>query len=340
MTAQTPTVKPSPDPNGSTDGIQKFDNIVSISDLIRNQRIQRRKYNTMRVISLILLMTAIGIMGYPVVLQYQSQNQQSTTSADIDSTVSGWPYPEAEEAFKAAQAYNERLAQSGQPVLGEANDPFTTDAGHSTSNDDSASAADSEYQSLLNVTNGIMGSIRIPKISVSLPIYHGTSDTALASGAGHLYGTSLPVGGENTHAVITGHRGLVEAAMFTRLDEMRVGDVFYIDVMDETLAYKVDRITVIEPDETDSLRIVPGEDRVTLMTCTPYGVNTHRLLVSGVRAEIPTEAPALSDAPFDARNISVGIGLGVLLVGAFITRLWRGGGWHVMRHASWWPRRW
>lgn len=319
---------------------QSFDTVIDITDFIQRRQAMRRRLIRLRIGSLILLAAALCIMGYPVALQYRSGMHQADTTSTIDDTVSSWPYPQAEEAIKAARAYNERLARSGQPVLGEAVDPFASIAGHSTSNDDSLAAQDSEYQSLLNVSDGIMGSVRIPKISVNLPIYHGTSETALASGTGHLYGSSLPVGGADTHTVLTGHRGLVEAAMFTRLDEMRVGDVFYIDVMDETLAYKVDRITVIEPDDTDALRIIPGEDRVTLMTCTPYGVNTHRLLVSGTRAEIPHEAPALEDAPTDGTATGVGVGLGVLLVGAFVTRLWRGGGWHIMRHAAWWPRGW
>ena len=183
-----------------------------------------------------------------------------------------------------------------------------------------------------------MGTIRIPKISVRLPIYHGTSESALASGAGHLYGSSLPVGGKSTHAVLTGHRGLVEAAMFTRLDEMRVGDYFYIEVMGRTLGYQVNRITVIEPNDTSQLKIVPGEDRVTLMTCTPYGVNTHRLLVSATRSAIPDEIPAENDAVKDARAIGAITGIATLVVGALLVWL-RRKPWHIRRHAAWWPKR-
>ena len=123
-----------------------------------------------------------------------------------------------------------------------------------------------------------MGSVDIPRIGVDLPIYHGTSESTLELGAGHLYGSSLPVGGKGTHAVITGHRGLIKALMFTRLDELKKGDSFYVKVMGETLGYKVDRVSVIEPSDVSKLKIVEDEDRVTLMTCTPYGVNTHRLL--------------------------------------------------------------
>ena len=183
-----------------------------------------------------------------------------------------------------------------------------------------------------------MGTIRIPKISVKLPIYHGTSQSALASGAGHLYGSSLPVGGKDTHAVITGHRGLVDAMMFTRLDEMRVGDYFYIEVMGRTLGYRVDRISVIEPNDTSKLKIVPGEDRVTLMTCTPYGVNTHRLLVSAVRSPIPDVVPAEHDAAKDARTIATTAAVATLLLGLLLVWL-RSRPWHIRRHAAWWPKR-
>jgi len=128
-----------------------------------------------------------------------------------------------------------------------------------------------------------MGSIEIPKIHVDLAIYHGTGDEALSSGAGHLRGTSLPVGGENTHAVISGHRGLPSAKLFTDLDQLENGDVFYIHVLNENLEYQVDQIKTVLPTDLDDLEIVPGGDYVTLMTCTPYGVNTHRLLIRGTR---------------------------------------------------------
>ena len=230
------------------------------------------------------------------------------------------------------------LAESGQPILGEAVDPFAAAQGGSqASGEDSASKKDKEYQSLLNTGNGVMGTIKVPKQSINLPFYHGTSEEALASGAGHLYGTSLPVGGKSTHSVITGHRGLVEALMFTRLDEAKEGDFFYIEVMGETLGYKVDRISVILPDDTSKLKIVPGEDRVTLMTCTPYGVNTHRLLISGHRVAIPMPAPEPNDV-LDARNIALGVGLGILAAGLFI--IWlarRHKAARIIRHGAFWP---
>ena len=315
-----------------------FTAAISISDHKAIRRRLRRNLIVMRVTALILLIAAIAISSLPLVLQLQSSIQLAQTSDTTARTVAGWPYPQAENALKAARAYNERLAQSGQPVLGEAVDPFSAAQGGSqASGDDSASAKDTEYQSLLNTGGGIMGTIKVPKQSIELPIYHGTSEEALASGAGHLYGTSLPVGGSSTHAVITGHRGLVAALMFTRLDEVRTGDFFYVEVMGETLGYQVDRISVILPDDTSQLRIVPGEDRVTLMTCTPYGVNTHRLLVSGHRVAIPVPAPKPSDV-HDARNraiiaTAVALGLGWLALAVVWNRRFD----RMMRHAAFWP---
>lgn len=365
-----------------------FEEAIDVADEMRQRRHARGKTLAMRAVAALLIVAAVCIGGFPAMLQYRSARDLSGTSVRSAQTVAGWPYPQADDAFAAAQDYNKRLAESGQPILGEAKDPFAdvrggsrasvsdsaesdnqvgesgpqmSDSAESDSQSDengsqlsdsgesdnqsgadassaSASSADAEYQGLLDSGGGVMGTIRIPKISVRLPIYHGTSESALASGAGHLYGSSLPVGGKSTHAVLTGHRGLVEAAMFTRLDEMRVGDYFYIEVMGRTLGYQVDRITVIEPNDTSQLKIVPGEDRVTLMTCTPYGVNTHRLLVSATRSAIPDEIPAENDAVKDARAIGAITGIATLVVGVLLVWL-RRKPWHIRRHAAWWPKR-
>ena len=325
-----------------THGAPTFAEATDISDVADRLRSARRSAAILKAVSILLLVAAIAIIGYPFALQAKSAHELAGQTAQTAERVEGWPYPEAEEALQAAHAYNNRLAASGQPVLGEASDPFVSRAGgsHASGDEDSASAKDAEYQSLLDAGGGVMGAIRVPRVSIDLPIYHGTSAAALASGSGHLYGTSLPVGGPSTHSVITGHRGLVEAMMFTRLDELRRGDVFYIEVMGETLAYRVDRITVIEPDDTSQLRIVPGEDRVTLMTCTPYGINTHRLLVSGLRARIPQDAPDPADAPGDGIVPAIATGLGVLVVGWVAVRVATGRRWRVVRHVTAWPRRW
>jgi len=143
---------------------------------------------------------------------------------------------------------------------------------------------DTEYEGLLNPSgNGMIGVISIPSIDVKLPIYHYTTKEILEKGAGHLFGSSLPVGGENTHSVITAHRGLPSAKMFTDLDELKIGDKFFIEVLDRKIAYKVDKIKTVKPEDTKDMKITEGEDFVTLVTCTPYGQNTHRLLVRGHR---------------------------------------------------------
>lgn len=249
------------------------------------------------VVSVALVVSGLVVVSVPVMLQSRSAGEQSATSDRLEKTVAGWPYPRAENELKEARAYNRDLASHGQYVLGEAKDPFTQTKG---------SVSDKRYLSMLDAGGGVMGSVTIPKIGVDLPIYHGTSESTLELGAGHLYGSSLPVGGKGTHAVITGHRGLVKALMFTRLDELKKGDSFYIKVMGETLGYKVDRVSVIEPSDVSKLRIVEGEDRVTLMTCTPYGVNTHRLLVSGLRAAIPAEVPDESQV-IDPRPVPLSV---------------------------------
>ena len=259
--------------------------ILGLAEIRRYQKIRNRSLlgrKLLSILSVVLVVSGLVVISVPVILQSRSAGEQSATSGRLEETVAGWPYPQAENELKDARAYNRDLASHGQYILGEAKDPFTQTKG---------SVSDKRYLSMLNADEGVMGSVSIPRIGVDLPIYHGTSESTLELGAGHLYGSSLPVGGKGTHAVITGHRGLVKALMFTRLDELKKGDSFYIKVMGETLGYKVDRVNVIEPSDVSKLRIVEDEDRVTLMTCTPYGVNTHRLLVSGLRAAIPAEIP-------------------------------------------------
>lgn len=155
----------------------------------------------------------------------------------------------------------------------------------------------SAYESLLNVANnGVMGYIEIPLLQLSLPIYHGLDDAVLQRSVGHLVGSSLPVGGEGTHSVIGAHRGLPSAKLFTELDRMQVGDLFFLHIMDETLTYKVDKISIITPDQWAPLAPVPEKDFCTLLTCTPYGINTHRLLVRGERIDNPVNSRVVADA--------------------------------------------
>nr|WP_236023855.1 class C sortase [Bifidobacterium miconis] len=315
-----------------------FAEVIDVTDVMIMRRKLRRSLIMMRVFAALLLVAAIAVAGYPLALQYRNAVELQRTSDAIAARVADWSPQKVHDELASAREYNKRLAASGQPVLGEAIDPFSSQAGGSQAKgEDTTSAKDKDYQSQLDTGGGVMGTIRVPKVSIDLPIYHGTSQEALASGAGHLYGTSLPVGGKSTHSVITGHRGLVEALMFTRLDEMQQGDFFYIEVMGETLAYQVDRISVIKPDDTRLLRVVDGEDRVTLMTCTPYGVNTHRLLVSGHRVAIPVPAPYPNDV-IDGRTVGVAIGCGLLVVGwgtfAVVRRRRRERPVMAMRHAA------
>lgn len=278
-----------------------FADVIDISDGIRAGRRVRRRRVMMRVAALLLLAGAVCVALFPLVLQSRTARSMGDVSDVSARTVAGWPYSRTADMLAEARAYNVRLAEEGQPVLGEAADPFADGGGGSR---DSVASDDGDYQRVLDSGAGVMGTVSLPQIGVRLPIYHGASEQVLAVGAGHLYGTSLPVGGEGTHAVITGHRGLVDAMMFTRLDELDEGDFMYVEVLGSTLGYQVDRVSVIDPDDVSQLKIVPGEDRLTLMTCTPYGVNTHRLLVSGHRVDIPLPAPD----PHDVRDVrAIGI---------------------------------
>ena len=238
-----------------------FDEVIDISDLVAERRRLQRNLWAMRIITIVLLIAAIAVACFPLALQFESDRNLAATTATTAKEVAGWPYPQAKDKLTAARAYNKKLAESGQPILGEAVDPFSAAQGGSqASGEDSASKKDKEYQSLLNTGNGVMGAIKVPKQSINLPIYHGTSEEALASGAGHLYGTSLPVGGKSTHSVITGHR-----------------------------------------------------------------------------VAIPMPAPEPNDV-LDARNIALGVGLGILAAGLFI--IWlarRHKAARIIRHGAFWP---
>lgn len=174
-----------------------------------------------------------------------------------------------EELYRKAEEYNDMLYQSGGAMV----DGMTEDL-----------LSEESYQKQLALSEtGIMGSLEIPKINVNLPIYHGTGEEALANGVGHLEGSSLPIGGENTHSVLSGHRGLPSSKLLVRLDEIEEGDYLFVRTGDRTLAYKVMQIQVVEPDQVSSLNIRAGEDLLSIVTCTPYGLNTHRLIVTGKR---------------------------------------------------------
>ena len=226
------------------------------------------KKNRSNIILILIFLVGLSVMLYPTVSDYVNQKNQSRAVASYSEEVENLSDVDYQAYFDAANDYNRRLAE-------------TPDAFYRPEEV-------SGYTDTLDVSGtGIMGYITIPKIGVELPVYHGTSDGVLQVAAGHLEGSSLPVGGAGTHAVISAHRGLPSAKLFTNLDELEVGDTFTITVLDRVLNYEVDQISIVLPTETDLLQPVEGKDYVTLMTCTPYGINTHRLLVRGHRVTAP-----------------------------------------------------
>lgn len=218
----------------------------------------------------ILVIIGIGLCSIPLVSSIHSGIQQNNMISTYESEVKQTDKSKVKEQIQSAQKYNDMLFQT---------------RGASVGNIDTEILSDENYESILNLTGkGIMGSIEIPKIGVDLPIYHGTSDDVLSNGVGHLQNSSLPVGGENTRTVLTGHRGLPNAKLFTRLDELKKDDLFYIHVGNKTLAYQIYKIEIVKKEEApDVLGIEEGKDLATLLTCTPYGINTHRLILTGKR---------------------------------------------------------
>lgn len=228
----------------------------------------KKKQNRLStVILVVLLLAGLSLLLYPGVSDYWNSLHQSRAIADYVEYVAQMDNAEYDAFWDAARRYNDALAKHSGSL--------------------SSGAFDAEgYDELLNVSGlGIMGYIEIPDINCSLPIYHGTDDTVLQIAVGHLTWSSLPVGGESSHCVISGHRGLPSAKLFTDLDKLQNGDIFMLRVLDEVLTYEVDQVLIVQPNELDSLSITPGEDYCTLVTCTPYGINTHRLLVRGHRIE-------------------------------------------------------
>lgn len=225
------------------------------------------------IIRLLVLLVAFAVLLYPTYSRYLNEKNGSKVVSEYDEKSVKLSHAEKEQMLADARAYNQEMLGNIDLI-----DPFSQ----------TEPEVDERYESLLNVEgSGMMGYVKIPKINVELPIYHGTSESVLQAGVGHFQGTSLPVGGDSTHTVLTGHRGLPDKTLFTNMDKMEVGDIFYIKVLDATLAYEVDQILTVLPEDTEALSIVPGQDYATLVTCTPFAINTHRLLVRGHR--IPYE---------------------------------------------------
>lgn len=266
------------------------------------------------VLAVLLFLAAAGITVYPLISNYVNDKYASVVRTDYIEEVRDLDKAVIEEAWSAAQAYNDNLS------------PLRY-------NKESVQAASEDYESLLNLTgSGIMGYCEVPKLNINLPIYHGTGESVLQKGVGHLTGSSLPIGGEGCHSVLTGHSGVAGKRLFSDLDQLHTGDVFYLHILDQILAYRIMDINQVLPHETELLVPVPGQDLCTLVTCYPYGVNSHRLLVRGIRipfveaVEVEQEGE-INDAPvkstwkeqyYSGLAVGGGSALGAVLIGVVI----------------------
>lgn len=233
-----------------------------------NKTTQKKKSgNASTIILVAIFFVGLTVLLYPTISDFWNEKRQSQAIVNYDDLIVDLTPEDYSALFDKADTYNKKIRNMAFPFMNHKN-------------------IKDEYYDILDVNgDGMMGYITIEKIKVQLPVYHGTSDKVLNSAVGHVEGSSLPVGGKSTHAVLSAHRGLPSAKLFTNLDKVEIGDVFTIRILDRTITYQVDQILIVLPHETDDLNIVPGEDYCTLVTCTPYGINTHRMLVRGTRIE-------------------------------------------------------
>lgn len=236
---------------------------------------KKKRDHFLTVLFILILFAGLSLLLYPSISNYWNSFHSTQAIANYTEEVANLDHQEYDDLWDAARKYNEELSRHGTAY--RLTDEQTQ-----------------QYETLLNVSGlGIMGSIEIPEIDVNLPIYHGTDESVLQVAVGHLEWSSLPIGGDGTHCVLSGHRGLPSAKLFTNLDQLEKGDTFLLRILDEVLTYEVDQILIVEPQETAALQIEHGKDYCTLITCTPYGINTHRLLVRGHRIDTLQEASAI-----------------------------------------------
>lgn len=277
---------------------------------------KKRKYLRV-IITVSLILAGMILMAYPFISNYSYEHRQKEVIYGYETDMEKRDEHTLSEEFQQALSYNQDLQDSRVLIT----DPFDPNA--------VKSSAGISYQQLLNLSgDGLMAYVEIPKISVFLPVFHGTSEKVLQEGVGHLENTSLPVGGESSHAVLSAHSGLSDKKLFTDLVLLEEGNCFYIHVLDQVLAYEIDRIQVVTPDQTEDLQIISGEDHVTLVTCTPYGINSHRLLVRGTRIPyVPEEKEKVQDSSLLTGSpwmrqyviaVLTGILCGVLILAAVI----------------------
>lgn len=284
-------------------------------DALHDACTKKKRARVWLIMSVIVLIAGVVLISYPFVSSWLNQLAQNKVSATQENTVVTMTSTDLSAEKERAREYNKRLRDGVSRVI----DPFDSKASMPGVN---------EYKEVLNVANdGVMGELIIPKISVNLPIYHFTTDDVLQHGVGHVVNTSVPIGGESTHVVLAGHTGLPTAQIFDRLEELQVGDWFIIRVLGEDCAYRVTSTEVVLPNQVSSLSIESGKDQVTLVTCTPYGVNTHRLLVHAERTEAPSEwvdqnrlANHSIDSSVDLNKNSIFFALlGVVFAGAIVS---------------------
>lgn len=270
------------------------------------------KKKSSKIVIILIFLAGLSLLLYPLVANQWNNHRQKQLISNYESVVADKEAAgniDYAAEMKKAEAYNDALRPSILP------DSFAVA--------EAQTEADSSYENSLNIAgDGMMGIVEIPKIAIKLPIYHGTGDEVLQKAAGHLEGSSLPIGGESTHAVISAHRGLPSASLFTDLDQLEIGDHFLIHVLDETLCYEVDQILVVDPEDTSALAVEDGEDLVTLLTCTPYGVNTQRLMVRGHRVPYEEQAVADEQTPLSGlslhTNYLLWVVVGIVITGVFI----------------------
>lgn len=303
------------DPEGGSTWMKCSD--VPVKSIITTARRARMKKIVSKLIVILLFLSGLSLLLYPLVANKWNNYRQEQLITSYEETVTEQEKAgtvEYDVEMVHAHDYNEALKPYILP------DSFARAA--------SSGEADEVYMSCLNLTgDGMMGYVQIPKINVKIPIFHTTDEEILQTAAGHLEGSSLPVGGEGNHAVISAHRGLPSATLFTDLDQLAEGDCFFLYVLDDVLCYRVDQISVVEPEDTSALAAVEGKDLVTLLTCTPYGVNSHRLLVRGSRVpyeEIEDEMVATSDykGPSLHTNYLLWVLVGLGVTGLFIAALY------------------
>lgn len=263
-----------------------------------------------KIIPILIILFGFALLSYPFISNYMFEKSAGSTIKSYEKQAKTYDQKQKEQAFRKAEEYNKDLIKS----VVQLTDPFKV----KKSNGETLI-----YNNILNIDHsGVMGYLEIPCISVNLPIYHGTDAEILERGVGHLAASSIPVGGKSTHSVLTGHTGLSSAKLFTDLTEMKKEDLFFIHVLDRTLAYKVDQISAVRPEDTRKLQIVKGKDYVTLVTCTPYGVNDHRLLVRGVRTKyVKKQRSSIRPRNQDSqwmRTYKKAIAIGLMIVTALI----------------------